>query len=91
MTAPSNPAMAWPHSLGVLVITVVMVAKFLLNDASSSLLEVSAETNVSRLRSVLKMSVLWSPSAETACESLMTVSRAVSPSPRRFAAEVLTN
>ena len=59
-----------PTSLGVLLITVVMVARFLLNDASNSLLEVSAETNVSKLRNVLKISVLWSPSAETACGEL---------------------
>src|SRR4029077_16205711 len=82
---------AWPHSLGVLVITVVTLARFLLNEASKSLLEVSADTNSSRLRTVLKMSVLWSPSAETAWESLMTVSRAVSPSPRRLAAVLLMN
>ena len=38
-----------------------------------------------------KMSVLWSPRAETAWESLMTVSRMLAPWPRRLSAAVLTN
>ena len=40
LTAPSRPCIAWPHSLGVLVSTVVTLARFLLNEASRSLLEV---------------------------------------------------
>ena len=48
-------------------------------------------TSNCRFRTVLKMSVLWSPSADTAAESLITVSRAVSPLPRRFSAAVLMN
>ena len=37
------------------------------------------------------MSVLWSPSAENACDSLMTVSRMLAPWPRRLSAAVLMN
>ena len=49
----------------------------------------SAETSSCRLRTVLKMSVLWSPSADVAWDSLMTVSRMLAPSPRRLSAVVL--
>ena len=37
------------------------------------------------------MSLLWSPSAENACDSLMTVSRMLAPWPRRLSAAVLMN
>ena len=58
---------------------------------SRSVLSCSADTRIDRFLTVAKMSVLWSPSADNACDSLMTVSRMVAPCPRRLSAAVLTN
>ncbi|CAG6932433.1 hypothetical protein PICSAR240_04409 [Mycobacterium avium subsp. paratuberculosis] len=91
LSAPSSDFSALPTSLGVLVSRVVTAARLVLNEASRSLLEYSADTSSCRLRTVLKMSSAWSPSAEIASESLSTVSRAVSPWPRRLSAAELTN
>jgi len=76
---------------GVLDSAVVMDAMLVLKAASRSLLDDNAETSNCRLRTVLKMSVLWSPRADIARDSLMTVSRAVSPWPRRLSAALLMN
>ncbi|CFE79047.1 Uncharacterised protein [Mycobacterium tuberculosis] len=46
-------------------------------------------TSVDRFVTVEKMSLLWSPRAEIACDSLMMVSRMVAPCPRRLSAAVL--
>ncbi len=79
LTAPSRPFVAPAISPGVLDSTVVTSARLVLNDASRSLLDDSADTSSCRFFTVPKMSVAWSPSAEAAWESLSTVSRAVSP------------
>ncbi|CAM3145810.1 hypothetical protein MYCO108962_01945 [Mycobacterium colombiense] len=86
VSAPSRDFKALPTSLGVFDSSVVTPARFWLNDASRSLLEYSADTSSCRLRTVLKMSSAWSPSAEIASDSLTTVSRAVSPWPRTLSA-----
>ena len=56
-----------------------------------SALSCSADTSVDRFLNVPKMSLLWSPSAENVCDSLMTVSRILAPCPRRLSAAVLMN
>lgn len=65
------------------------VARFWFSCSSRSALSRSAVTSVDRFFRVEKMSLLWSPSAETACESLIMASRMVGPCPRRLSAAVL--
>ncbi len=56
LSAVSSARTALPTSLGLLVSTVVTLARFWLNAASRSLLEYSADTSSCRLRTVPKMS-----------------------------------
>ena len=71
--------------------TDVTDARLRFSCSSRSALSCSADTSVDRFLKVPKMSLLWSPSADNVCDSLMTVSRMVAPCPRRLSAAVLMN
>ena len=90
-TTSASAVTALATSFGSLVSRPVTEARFWFSCRIRSPLLCSADTRIDRFFTVLNRSLLWSPSAETACESFMMVSRMVTPWPRRLFAAVVTS
>ena len=81
-------ATAFPTWAGSLASRPVTAARFWFSCRSRPLLSRSADTRAPRFLKVPHRSLLWSPSAETTWDNLMTVSRIPGPWPRTLSAAV---